>query len=84
MTEIHLSPRETAVLQGLAAGETMAFIGLQLGIHRNTVRCYSESIRRKLNAQTNAAAVARAVSLGLIQIHVFVFEVEDLTVSSNL
>ena len=80
MTEIHLSPRETAVLQGLAAGETLDYIACKLGISRRTAKNYSDSVRVKLGVQTNAAAVARAIGCGLI----FVFILEDkVTITST-
>ena len=76
-----LSPRETEVLQGIANGLTLEYIAFQLGISTRTVKYYTQEIKRKLNAPSNACAVARAMGQGLIT--VFIFEVESPVTSSR-
>ena len=70
MIEVHLSPRETQVLQGLANGMQMDQIGHNMGISQKTLRYYREKARRKLGAQSTMEAVANAIALGLISVNV--------------
>lgn len=70
MAEIHLSPRETQVLQGLADGKTTEFIAFELKICRKTMQNYTKSARTKLGAQSTTEAVAKAITLGLINIDI--------------
>jgi DNA-binding NarL/FixJ family response regulator len=81
MTDAKLSPRETQVLQGMAEGLTLEFIAFQLGISVRTVKYYTQSLKRKLDAPSNACAVARAMQLGIIQ--VFYFEITASATSSG-
>ena len=76
-----LSPRETEVLQGIANGLTLEYIAFQLGISTRTVKYYTQSLKRKLDAPSNACAVARAMGQGLIT--VLIFEVESPVTSSR-
>jgi DNA-binding NarL/FixJ family response regulator len=76
-----LSPRETEVLQGIANGLTLEYIAFQLGISTRTVKYYTQEIKRKLDAPSNACAVARAMGQGMIT--VFVFEVESPVTTSR-
>ncbi len=69
MTEIHLSPRETQVLQGIVDGKTIDVIARELGIAYNTMRYYREKAIRKLGAQSVAEAVAIAVALGIVTVN---------------
>ncbi len=70
MPDIHLSPRETQVLQGLANGMQMDQIGHALGISQKTLRFYREKARNKLGAQSTMEAVCNALALGLISVNV--------------
>ena len=76
MSEIHLSPRETQVLQGIAEGMTAEYIAYQLGISRKTVENYKAAVMQKLGAQSITAAVAIAVQCGAVvvpfQFHILV------------
>lgn len=63
---IILSPRETEVLSLVAAGLTSTAIGTQLGISSKTVDTHAERAVVKLGASNRAAAVGRAVELGMI------------------
>lgn len=74
-TDIHLSPREVQVLYGIACGDTIDCIALNLGISPRTVDYYSKSVMRKLEAPSKAAAVAKAMALNLIFVFVFNNEV---------
>jgi LuxR family maltose regulon positive regulatory protein len=61
-----LSTREMAVLRLLGSELSIAAIGDELYISRNTVKTHVRGIYRKLDADTRAAAVARARELGLL------------------
>lgn len=61
-----LTPRQRDVLGRLANGERLADIAATLSISSVTVDRHAKAVRDKLNAKTNAEAVAKAVSLGLI------------------
>ena len=61
-----LSAREMSVLRLLGSELSVAQIGEQLYISRNTVKTHVRGIYRKLDADTRAAAVARAKELSLL------------------
>ena len=65
-----LSPRETEVLQLLAAGEPNKVIARRLGIGVATVERHVASIYRKLGARGRADAALQAVALGLVPVPV--------------
>jgi LuxR family maltose regulon positive regulatory protein len=54
------------VLRLLGSELSIAAIGDELYISRNTVKTHIRGIYRKLDADTRAAAVARARALGLL------------------
>ena len=62
-----LSPREEEVLKWLARGKTIDDIGIILGLSRHTVRVYADTARTKLNGLNITHAVARALTLSLIE-----------------
>ena len=61
-----LSAREMSVLRLLGSELSIAEIGDELYISRNTVKTHVRGIYRKLDADTRAAAVARARELRLL------------------
>lgn len=61
-----LSAREMSVLRLLGSELSVAQIGDELYISRNTVKTHVRGIYRKLDADTRAVAVARAKELGLL------------------
>jgi LuxR family transcriptional regulator, maltose regulon positive regulatory protein len=61
-----LSSREMSVLRLLGSQLSVAEIGEELYISRNTVKTHVRGIYRKLDADGRAAAVARAKALGLL------------------
>lgn len=63
-----LSPREREILPLLAEGLTMQQIGRRLGISPRTVETHVSKLYRKLAVHTRLQAVARAASLGLIDL----------------
>jgi len=65
--EINLTSREADVLRLLARGCTYAQIGQRLGISRHTVTSHIKNAYRKLDVHTAAAAVFRAMNLGLFR-----------------
>jgi len=65
--EINLTSREADVLRLLARGCTYVQIGQQLGISRHTVTSHIKNAYRKLDVHTAAAAVFRAMNLGLFR-----------------
>ena len=64
----HLPRREVAVLRLLAGGCRYSQVALRLGISSNTVVTHIRNAYRKLEVPTAAAAVMRAVRLGLIEV----------------
>jgi two-component system nitrate/nitrite response regulator NarL len=61
-----LTPRESEVLQLLAAGLTNRRIADKLGISEHTVKFHVNAILGKLAAQTRGEAIAQAARLGLL------------------
>jgi len=57
--QVHLSPREQAVLDYLAKGLTYKAIADQLGISIDTIRTYLRRIYEKLHVQSRTEAVAK-------------------------
>jgi DNA-binding NarL/FixJ family response regulator len=64
----HLSPRETEILNLVAAGRRNKQIGQQLGLAEDTVKAHVSSILGKLEASDRTHAVAIAVRRGIIQL----------------
>ena len=67
-TIIALTPRELDVLRLLASGCTYLQIAVQLGVSPHTVVTHIKNAYRKLDVHTGAAAVMRAMQLGLFQL----------------
>ena len=65
----HLTQRELEALGWSAAGKSYWEISVILGISERTVRFFMANARSKLNAVSNAQAVAEAVWQGLISHH---------------
>lgn len=63
-----LSPRETEILNLLAAGLANKEIAFRLGISEHTVKFHVTSIFTKLDVTTRAAAVAIGIRRGLISL----------------
>jgi len=61
-----LTPRERAILELLAAGETTASAASSLDISEATVRTHVENMRSKLGANTRAAVVASGFRMGYL------------------
>lgn len=61
-----LTPREVDVLRLVARGLTNDAIARQLGLTVNTVKTHLSHLLRKLDVPDRAAAVARAIPLGLL------------------
>jgi DNA-binding NarL/FixJ family response regulator len=66
--EAALTPRESQILLLLADGDTMHQIGRRLGISPRTVETHVGKLYRKLGVRTRVQAVAKAASLGLIDL----------------
>ncbi|WP_425416285.1 helix-turn-helix transcriptional regulator [Oricola indica] len=64
-TGVKLAPRELECLQWISEGKTAWECAIILGISINTVRCYLETARKKLNAVSNTHAVSIAHESGL-------------------
>jgi len=67
MTRPILTARELDVLRLLSLGCSYAQIAVRLGISRHTVGSHIKNAYRKLDVHTGAAAVFRAMSLGLFR-----------------
>jgi DNA-binding NarL/FixJ family response regulator len=63
-----LTPRERQILELLAEGLTMQQIGRRLAISPRTVETHVAKLYRKLAVRTRVQAIARAASLGLIEL----------------
>jgi LuxR family maltose regulon positive regulatory protein len=61
-----LSPRERAVLNLIAEGQTSKEAARRLGISVNTVMTHRKNLYRKLDATTRSRAIATARAIGLI------------------
>lgn len=61
-----LSERETQILRCISLGGSNKEVARQLGISPSTVRTHVESVFRKLQCTTRAAATLKAFTLGLI------------------
>lgn len=59
--------REQQVLQGLADGLSIGQIAFQFGLAQRTVRFYIMALKSRLDVQTTAQLVGRAMTLGLIR-----------------
>lgn len=62
-----LTPREAEVLEQLAKGATTAQIALALAIQPSTVKTHIHNLLQKLEAANRAEAVARALTLGVLE-----------------
>ncbi len=62
---VALTPRELDVLRLLASGCTYWQAALRLGVSTNTVITHIKNAYRKLEVHTAAAAVTRAMQLGV-------------------
>ena len=65
--DIDITPAELRVLEQLATHRTLAEIGRNLYVSRNTVKTHTVSIYRKLAVTGRSEAVARAIELGLVE-----------------
>lgn len=63
-----LTPRELDVLQLIARGCTYSRVGDRLGVSQHTVATHIKNAYRKLEVHSAAAAVMRALELGLLQL----------------
>jgi DNA-binding NarL/FixJ family response regulator len=63
---IHLSPRQTEVLQRVCSGLSSKEIGRELGLTERTVKDHLSLAYARLGVSSRAEAVARAAALGLI------------------
>lgn len=61
-----LTDRETQILQRISMGGSNKEVARQLGISPSTVRTHVESVFRKLQCTTRAAATLKALTLGFI------------------
>ena len=61
-----LSERETEILQRISIGASNKEVARDLGISPSTVRTHVESVFRKLQCSTRAAATLKALTLGVI------------------
>lgn len=67
VTMITLTQRELDVLRLLGSGCTYLQIAAQLGISPHTVVSHIKNMYRKLDVHSGAAAVMRAVQLGVFE-----------------
>ena len=65
-----LTPRELAVVRLLGSGCSYGQVAVRLGISPHTVVSHIKNAYRKLGVHTGAAAVMRAMQLGLLEIAV--------------
>jgi DNA-binding NarL/FixJ family response regulator len=65
--EAMLSPREMQILLLMGDGLTMQQIARRLGISPRTVETHATNLYRKLDVRTRVQAVAKAATIGLIE-----------------
>ena len=63
-----LTRRELEILELISEGLTMRQVATRLGISPRTVETHVAKLYRKLSVRTRVQAVARAASLGLIDL----------------
>ncbi len=63
-----LTPRELAVVRLLSSGCSYEQAAVRLGVSPHTVVTHIKNAYRKLEVHTAAAAVMRAVQLGILEI----------------
>lgn len=63
-----LSPKQAMILQSVANGDTVQDAAQAAGMSKRTAEAHLENARRRMGAKTTAAAVAKAMSLGLIEV----------------
>jgi DNA-binding CsgD family transcriptional regulator len=63
-----VTPRERQILQLLAEGLTMRQVARRLEISPRTVETHVAKLYRKLDVRTRVQAIARAASIGLIDL----------------
>ena len=63
---IHLTPRQKAVLECMAAGKANKQIAYELNLSEGTVKLYVTAILKELNVYNRTSAVIEATKLGLI------------------
>jgi DNA-binding NarL/FixJ family response regulator len=68
LMEASLSPRELEVLRLMGDGLTMRQIARRLAISSRTVETHATKLYRKLEVSTRVQAVAKAASIGLIEL----------------
>jgi DNA-binding CsgD family transcriptional regulator len=66
MDRIDLTPREIDVVRLLSLGCSYSQVADRLGISEHTVTSHIKNAYRKLDVHTGAAAVFRAMALGLL------------------
>jgi len=64
---VHLTERETTVLQRVAKGYTLPEIAQQLGLSRHTIGDHIKQIYRKLDVSSRAEATLEAARRGLVK-----------------
>jgi DNA-binding CsgD family transcriptional regulator len=65
-----LTPRELSVVRLLGSGFSYEQVAAELGISPHTVVTHIKNLYRKLEVHSAAAAVMRAVQLGLLEVAV--------------
>ena len=68
--DITLTPRQQDVLELLSQGLTHKQISQKLHLSQRTVNMHIANLKAKLNAETNAQSVGRAISLGYSRPHI--------------
>ncbi len=63
-----LTPRQTEILIGIAAGKTNKHLARELGISERTVKHHLTAVFERLGTTRRAEAVSRSVEQGLIQL----------------
>jgi DNA-binding NarL/FixJ family response regulator len=63
-----LTPRQTEILIGIAAGKTNKHLARELGISERTVKHHLTAVFERLGTTRRAEAVSRCVEQGLIQL----------------
>jgi two-component system, NarL family, nitrate/nitrite response regulator NarL len=63
-----LSPRQTEILVGIAAGKTNKHLAREIGITERTVKHHLTAVFERLGTTRRAEAVSRAVEQGLIRL----------------
>ena len=80
---MRLAPREVEALYCIAMGDTVEYTAYKMGITKAYARKLLTNVREKLEVPSTTAAVAKAISMGILCI-VFEFQLGEMQNSKSV